>query len=278
MPNLRPIKAIPLIGIKPKAIPSEPPRFGWANPCHLLVEPEYQRGLTKRSITLIRNIAENFNWLHIKPPVCARGAGNKLCVIDGQHTAIAAASRGVPKIPVMIVEASDVKQRAQAFVAHNTDRLNITPVQLFMSRLAAGDKGAVAAQKAATDAGVTIRRVQPGNGLWDMGDSVAVSGIERLVARYGAERATKVLKTLVAAKRAPVAIHEILAVAAVLFDPKFGWHHSAFDLVTIIRSKSISGWSGPVIARMKSAGGNRTALWKAVAEAWVRAANRKADL
>jgi hypothetical protein len=101
--QLRPIKPLPLTGITPKEIPSPPPKFDWADPATLLVEPEYQRDLSKRSITLIRHIAANFDWLHIKPPVCARGPGDKLCVVDGQHTAIAAASRGVPKIPVMIL-------------------------------------------------------------------------------------------------------------------------------------------------------------------------------
>jgi len=81
-----------------------------------------------------------------------------------------------------------------------------------------------------------------------------------------------VLKTLVAAKRAPVVVHEVLAAAAVLYNPKLGWSHSAFDLVTVIRSKSIDGWRRPVMARMKTSG--REALWKAVAEAWVRAGAR----
>ena len=273
---LRAIKPIPLIGLTVKDISSSPPRFDWADPQTLLVEDDYQRRLTKRSITLIRKIAENFDWLHIKPPVCARGTGDKLCVVDGQHTAIAAASRGVAKIPVMIIEAPEMARRARAFVAHNTDRLNITPLQLFASRIAAGDKGALAAQRVAKAAGVNLCRVQPANGMWSVGDTMAVNGVERLVAKFGEEKALRVLKTLVAAKRAPVTIHEILAAAVCLFEPKFGWHHSAFDLVTVIRSKSIDEWRRPVIARMKSGGGDRVALWKGVAEAWVRAGNRNA--
>jgi hypothetical protein len=142
-------------------------------------------------------------------------------------------------------------------VAHNTDRLNITPLQLFASRLAAGDKGALAAQRAAKVAGMTLCRVQPASGMWEVGDTMAVNGVERLVARHGEEKAVRVLKTLVAAKRAPVAIHELLATAACLFDPKFGWTHSAFDLVTVIRGKSIDEWRRPVVARMKSGGGDR---------------------
>ena len=222
----------------------------------------------------IRKIAENFDWLHIKPPVCARGSTGKLCVVDGQHTAIAAASRGVAKIPVMIVEAPELRHRAQAFVAHNTDRLNVTPLQLFASRVAAGDKQALAAQRVAKAAGVTPCRFQRANRLWQVGDTMAVNGLERLVSRYGEDRAAKVLKTLVAAKRAPVAVHEILAVAALLFDPSFGWQHSTFDLVTTIRSKSIDIWRRQVLGQIKD--GSRMALWKGVAHAWVRAADRKA--
>jgi hypothetical protein len=98
--------------------------------------------------------------------------------------------------------------------------------------------------------------------------------VERLVVRWCGERAVRALKTLVAAKHAPVTVHEILAAAACLFDPRFDWHHSAFDLVTVIRSKSINGWRRPVVARMKSSGGDRVALWKGVAQAWVRAGDR----
>jgi hypothetical protein len=67
-----------------------------------------------------------------------------------------------------------------------------------------------------------------------------------------------------------------IAAAACHFEPKFGWHHSAFDLVTVIRSKSIDEWRRPVIARMRSGGGDWVALWKGVAEAWVRAGNSNA--
>ena len=192
--------------------------------------------------------------------------------MDGQHTAIAAASRGVEKIPVMIIEAPEMARRARAFVAHNTDRLNVTPLQLFASRLAAGDRGALAAQRAAKSAGVTLCRVQPANGLWEVGDTVAVGGVERLVTRLGEEKAVRVLKTLMAAKRAPVVVHEIRAVAAVLFDPSFGWNHSTFDLVTVIRGKSIDAWRRQVLGSINA--GNRIALWKAIAAAWVRAGNR----
>src|ERR1700733_5696381 len=100
---LRPIKPIPLVGLTLNAIKSKPPVFEWADPRMLQVEASYQRNLSEKSITLIRRIAAGFDWAHLKPPVCARDADKKLFCIDGQHSAIAAVSRGVEKIPVMIV-------------------------------------------------------------------------------------------------------------------------------------------------------------------------------
>src|SRR5262249_36277513 len=141
--TLRLIKPIPLVGLDLNEIGSKPPVFEWVDPCSLQVEASYQRNLSKNSITLIRRIASVFDWAHLKPPVCARDGNGGLFCIDGQHTAIAAVSRGVERIPVMIVEAGDVKRRAKAFVSHNTDRLNITPLQMFASRLAAEDPAAL---------------------------------------------------------------------------------------------------------------------------------------
>jgi ParB-like nuclease domain len=271
--TLRPIKPIPLIGIEPKPISTALPRFGWTDPKTLLVEDEYQRRLTKRSITLIRSIAEDFDWLHIKPPVCARGATGKLCVIDGQHTAIAAASRGLRKIPVMIVEAPEISRRARAFVAHNTNRLNVTPIQLWHSRVAAGDKAAMEAASVCKAAGVVPIKAQPGNGQWQIGDTIAFKTIERLIKRRDRDDSIRVLKTLLSAKRAPVAAHEILAVEAILYDESFGYDGPVFDLVTVIRSKRADGWTHRYTLHRES--GAPTHLWRQVAEAWVRALKKK---
>ena len=49
---LRAIKPTPLVGLT-LGFPSSPPRFDWADPKTLLVEDDYQRRLTQRSITLI---------------------------------------------------------------------------------------------------------------------------------------------------------------------------------------------------------------------------------
>jgi hypothetical protein len=150
--------------------------------------------------------------------------------------------------------------------------LDIPTTQLFHSRVVANDPDAVAAMRVSQAAGVTIVRSQPANGYWKVGDTIAMGSIESLIRSRGEEKALKVLKTLVAAKRCPVVSHEIRAVEALLFDQAFGWTASAFDLVTLIRSKSIDAWRGQVIGQMKDA--ERIAIWKGVALAWVRAGRK----
>jgi hypothetical protein len=150
---------------------------------------------------------------------------------EDMYGGIAAASRGLAKIPVMIVEARDVERRGKAFVAHNTNRLNVTPIQLWHSRLAAGDVNIRAAASACRAAGVTPVRSQPGNGRWRPGETVAFGAIERLLSRRSRDDAIRVLKTLAAAKRAPVMAHEILAAEAVLYDEQLGYDGPVFDLV-----------------------------------------------
>jgi hypothetical protein len=78
---------------------------------------------------------------------------------------------------------------------------------------------------------------------------------------------TRTLKTLVAAKRAPVMQHEIMAVEA-LHGGKIIWPHSAADLVTVIRSKTANEWKRLIIGKAswtREAG--RVRLWQMVAEA-----------
>jgi hypothetical protein len=193
---LRAIKPIPLVGLPMREIRSSPPRFNLAGSEDALVEDNYQRWLTQRSITIIRKIARISTGC-TSSRQSARRTNDKLCVIDGQHTGLVAASRGLPGH-----DHGGARDRARASVAHRTDRLNVTPLQLFASRLAAGDKGALAARQAAKGGGVALCRVQPANGMWGLG-------------RYHWGQ----WRPLVAAKRAPVSIHEILA-AECPFEPK----------------------------------------------------------
>ena len=66
----------------------------WIAPTDLLVDATYQRDLSERSIRLIRKMIENFNWNRLKPPIVVQVGPASLHIVDGQHSAIVAATAG----------------------------------------------------------------------------------------------------------------------------------------------------------------------------------------
>lgn len=218
----RPIVALPLTGVTPAVIESDKPQFDWIDPAELCVEDIYQRDLSPKSLTMIRQIIANWNWAKIKPAICVR-TGNRLVIIDGQHTAIAAVSHGgIPKIPVIIVDAKTVKERAAAFLSQNRDRLALTPMHMHFAAVAAGDEIAIAVAEACAKAKVIILPHPRGSlGKWKVGETVAVGIISRIIAKIGVFQGARVMKVLVDAKRAPISAHEIAAVHELMFDPKY---------------------------------------------------------
>lgn len=215
--GLRQIKPIPKIEALASRAKNSPPTLLWVDPTTLYVDESYQRNLSRRSIKLISQIVSSWDWTHVKPPIVCRDESGRLEVIDGQHTAIAAACHpGIDKLPVMIVEAATVAARARAFVGHNRDRIVVTPAQIHFSMVAAGDIEALEVQKVCAEAGVTLLRHPPSNGEFRVGECVSIAGVARLVKQYGAALARESLGMLVAAGRAPVRAEEAQAIAAAI--------------------------------------------------------------
>ncbi len=217
--TLRPVKAIDLAeSLAP--IPTEPPLTEWMAPGDLLIEAAYQRDLSPKSMDLIKRIAERWDWRRFKPPIVA-WSERGFEIIDGQHTAIGAATRGIDKIPVLVVEASDLTDRASAFVGHNQDRLAITPIQMHQAKLAAGDEDALTAQQVIDKAGATLVISAYGARGWKPGETVAITTIDQLARKRGAMRARQVVELLVKAHAAPVSAAAIKAVDMLMFKPEF---------------------------------------------------------
>lgn len=105
MTATRTIQPLDLPNLTPGGISSARPQFQWVAPTSLLVDEVYQRNLSRGSIELIRKIVARWDWNRFKPPVVAM-TDEGLEVIDGQHTAIAAATHPeITEIPVMLAEA-----------------------------------------------------------------------------------------------------------------------------------------------------------------------------
>ena len=214
----------------------EPPRFVRVALELLRVDERYQRNLAVRSVRLIRKIVANWDWRRYKPPVVVEIDG-VYHVIDGQHTAIAAATHGgLVEIPVMIVAAADVKERAAAFVGHNRDRVGITTQQIYFAELAAGDDDAQTIHQVCERAGATVLRGPPPRGIYHVGETVAIASIRALIHQHGAMAARQVLEALVNAKCAPIAADLIKAAATIMFAPEYRGLMKMDELSLIVRS------------------------------------------
>jgi len=267
--QLRPITPMPMPDIKPAAYIGALPQLIWIEPTRLLVEERYQRNLSDRSVTLIRKIVANWSWSKFKPPICVPAEGDAFFVVDGQHTAIGAASHPeIDKIPILACADLAPEARAAAFIAHNIDRVAVTAPQIYLAMIVAGDEVAVATSQACAAAGVLVRRTVPAGGNWTIGETMAVNALLGIVKEKGVAGGTRLLKILVEAKRGPILACEIRALAAIIFNPITRDQYDRFDIATMIRSKPTHEWQALADAYRRN---NRMPQWQAISRVWKEA-------
>lgn len=179
------------------------PELRFVAPTDLSIEGSYQRDLSTRSIALIRKIVSGWDWAKFKPPVCAERSDG-LVVIDGQHTAIAAATLGIQRIPIMLAKAAEIEQRADAFVAHNRDRVAMSPFQIFHASVVAGDTIAVGVHGVATQTGAVIPRTLPPKHRAKPGCIISVNEALRVYKTQGPDIVRRIFTVAVAAEAAPL--------------------------------------------------------------------------
>lgn len=234
---MRKIEALKMPDVSPAVIASIKPEIRAADPRNLWVDETYQRGLSERSVRLIRKIVAEWDWTAFKPPIVVDVDG-RLEVVDGQHTAIAAVTHGeIESIPVMIINAALPANRAAAFVRHNRDRIQVTATQLHSSLVAAGDEDALTMHQVCERAGAKILRNPPQMGRFKPGETLAIAAIRSLVNRRHAAGARKVIEVCVKAGAAPVSADLIKAVEHLTFAKEYAGEIDAERLVLIIASR-----------------------------------------
>ena len=160
---------------------------------------------------------EKDNQLNVHPIIVNRD----FYVIDGQHTAIAAATRGdIEAIPVKIVTADTQADRAMAFVRINRDRLAVTASQIYFAEVAAGLAEAVGVRRMCQKAGVTILKYPPHRGIMASGDTLSVQMIRKIWRVDGEAKGVQILSIITAA-RLPVNEWLIRAVNILVADRNY---------------------------------------------------------
>lgn len=233
--TMRPIAALTLPDVKPGMSDACVPDFLNVDPRTLLVDESYQRNLSDQSVALIRRIVAEWDWRGFKPPVVAATAKG-LHVLDGQHTAIAAATHpDIAEIPVMLVDAGLVTDRAKAFVRHNRDRIQVSQTQLHFALVAAGDEDALTIEQACKRAGARVLKTSPGQDRFAVGDTMAVIMLRALVGRRHAKGTREILQVCVEGMLAPIPAAALKAVEVLLFEPEYAGQVSAESLAVTIR-------------------------------------------
>lgn len=268
--RLRKIDPVNITGLDIDTPENGEPICERVNPAALYVDPAYQRQIGARGLRQIRKIVEAWDWNKFKPPICAYAVHDGvtvLKVLDGQHTAIAAASHPeVDFIPIMIVEASATSQQAAAFVGQNTERLQVTPLQLHQSSLVARDLDAMTIDLVCQQAGVTILRHPGAGGAAKPGQTVAINAIAALINKRGNTQSREILEVLAKAGFAPILKDQIKAVELLLTSEEYSTVLKPDDVVAAIRGT----WIADLDAAKQMALAQKWPLWRSLAIVWNR--------
>ncbi|GHB33762.1 hypothetical protein GCM10007094_23270 [Pseudovibrio japonicus] len=251
--------------------PGALPEFTIVDPTSLFVDEEYQRNLSRSSVRLIRKIVKQWNWNSFKPPIAVQVDG-QLHLLDGQHTAIAAATHPeITEVPVMVVPAETTAERASAFVRHNQNRLNVTSMQLFYSQLAAGENDATSVHMAMERAGVTLLKSQPPKGMYKAGDTLAATTLLKVVRRRYVIGLRRILVICKKAGLKPISADAIKAVEMLLFSEDYAGQIDEERLVLTIMKEGES--ANGEVAALKAAHSMLT--WRAMAAIWFKKTRKK---
>jgi hypothetical protein len=261
----RPIEPIAIPGVTPGGTPRAYPIFEDVDPRTLLVDEGYQRDSSERSMKLVRKIVAGWDWAKFKAP-CAVMTDAGLELIDGQHTAIAAATHPeIKTIPVMIVDVAKRAERAAAFIGHNKDRVAVTTAQIHVAALMAGDAEAFTIESVCSAAGVKTLTAKPKDHR--PGETMAISAVGAVIRGREKVGAIRVLKVAVDAKIAPLTQIEIKAIDLLLYGSDYQGQISDAALVATITTMGRKAYSEANVFR---AAHPTTPLWKALAITWFK--------
>ena len=159
----------------------------------LQIDNSYQRPLKEGHIA---DIMMYFNWEGFGTPVIGRRTGGGLWLIDGQQRITAAQRLGATSVGAEIRDSVGPKYEASLFHLLNSTSVVPTKMQIFRAALRAGNKNAVAINKAVKEAGfqIHLNAVNYSGSEWPY--IRALSRLEKLFKYGGVQFLTEVLSII----------------------------------------------------------------------------------
>lgn len=179
----------------------ERPVLQWIAKQHLRIDARYQRDVsTRRGQALVKKIAAEWRWAHCLPLVVTNNFDGTFNVIDGQHRLSAAGARpDIAALPCYIIATETLQDEAQAFVAYNRDRVQLTALAVYHALVAAKDPTAVGVAKACREAGVVVLVTPKILDACDNNEAQCIGALRTIERRYGGGHLSRLLKLLVLA-------------------------------------------------------------------------------
>ncbi len=168
-----------------------PPDLVWIDTNRLLLDPSYQRGISRIGHSTIKKIIGQFDWMKFGALIVAESDAG-FAVIDGQHRAIAAIHLQLPKVPALVGSADHVAQ-ATAFVGINKNRTRVGPLDEYRAALVAGDADAMAVRNILDKLGILL---EAQTGIIRPGRTRAIRTLLALVKNMGIGELGYILETL----------------------------------------------------------------------------------
>lgn len=255
MSSLRPL-AKPDLQLAPPASAGLPPQLDFLPLSKLRIDDSYQRDISRRGLSTIVRICNEFDWNRFAPLIVARVPGPEevYSIIDGQHRATAALLRGFDLVPCAIMAAAALEQ-ASIFAAVNGNVTPITILQLFKAARAANVEWAVTLDKVCADAGLVPLTYPKARNIIEPFETMAIGTLRKLILRFGAADVTAALKQAVSQPAAA--------------EPGF-WNSAAIDYAVAdwraARGKRVEALPPPVadlndrIRQLKARGYSRVAI------------------
>lgn len=157
----------------------------------LRVDATFQRNVTTGSVRNIRAICKAFDWAKFLPVIVVRD-GDFFSIVDGQHRATAAATLGIPQVPVYILSCT-ASEAAAAFAAINGNVTPIEPIDLWFAELASGAPSAIVLQRCLDSADVRLTRRKDGHAV---GETRSINVLRRAFDFYGSALLTTILQCI----------------------------------------------------------------------------------